>query len=72
MRPGHGFHKTPQGVRFTFNQAAWREVLDQLLALNHERYAEEVAAGLHEKKKGKGGKRKKAAKKKDERQMKMF
>jgi hypothetical protein len=29
-------------------------VLDRLLALNHERYAEEVAAGLHEKGKGKG------------------
>ncbi len=34
-------------------------MLDRLLALNHERYAEEVAAGLHQKKKGKSRKRKK-------------
>jgi hypothetical protein len=34
-------------------------VLDRLLALNHERYAEEVRQGLHDKKaKGKGKKAK--------------
>jgi hypothetical protein len=47
---GHGFHETKQGIRFTISEAARREVLDRLLALNHQRYAEEVAAGLHAKK----------------------
>jgi MmeI, target recognition domain len=46
---GHGFHETRQGVRFTISEAARQEVLDRLLALNHERYAEEVEEGLHEK-----------------------
>ncbi len=54
---GHGFHTTKQGVRYTISESARREVLDRLLALNHQRYAEEVAAGLHDKgKKGAGGK----------------
>ncbi|MGI8485111.1 MAG: type IIL restriction-modification enzyme MmeI, partial [Thermomicrobiales bacterium] len=47
---GHGFHETKQGVRFTISEEARREVLDRLLELNHQRYAEEVAQGLHEKK----------------------
>jgi hypothetical protein len=53
---GHGFHKTKQGDRFTISETARREVLDRLLELNHQRYAEEVALGLHDKgkKKGKG------------------
>ncbi len=50
---GHGFHETPQGVRFTISEAARREVLARLLQLNHERYEEEVKAGLHEKDKKK-------------------
>jgi hypothetical protein len=50
---GHGFHETKQGLRYTISEAARREVLDRLLWLNHERYAEEVAQGLHDK----GGKR---------------
>lgn len=45
----HGFHETPQGVRFTISPEARKEVLRRLLKLNHERYAEEVAAGLHDK-----------------------
>ena len=45
---GHGFHETKQGIRFTISEAACREVLDRLLELNHQRYAEEVAAGLHD------------------------
>lgn len=49
---GHGFHETKQGIRFTISEAARREVLQRLLALNHERYAEEVKQGLHDKKKG--------------------
>lgn len=48
----HGFHDTSQGLRYTIGPAARTEVLDRLLELNHQRYAEEVAAGLHEKKKG--------------------
>ena len=46
----HGFHHTPQGRRFTLGPAARTEVLDRLLELNHQRYAEEVAAGLHDRK----------------------
>ena len=46
----HGFHPTKQGVRFTISEPARREVLARLLKLNHERYAEEVAQGLHEQK----------------------
>ncbi len=58
----HGFHETKQGMRFTISEAARREVLDRLLELNHQRYAEEVAQGLHEKgakKKAKGAPKKK-------------
>jgi hypothetical protein len=51
----HGFHATKQGTRYTISEAARREVLDRLLVLNHERYAEEVAAGLHDKGKAKKG-----------------
>src|SRR5206468_12743585 len=46
---GHGFHETRQGVRFTISESARREVLARLLKLNHERYAEEVKQGLHDK-----------------------
>ena len=45
---GHGFHATKQGERYTLSEPARRTVLDRLLALNHQRYAEEVAAGLHD------------------------
>jgi hypothetical protein len=48
----HGFHETKQGIRFTISETARREVLQRLLKLNHERYAEEVKQGLHDKKKG--------------------
>ena len=47
---GHGFHETKQGIRFTISESARREVLSRLLKLNHERYAEEVKQGLHDKK----------------------
>lgn len=53
---GHGFHETKQGVRFTISESARREVLQRLLKLNHERHAEEVKQGLHDKKKGKAKK----------------
>jgi len=63
---GHGFHETKQGVRFTISEPARCEVLQRLLKLNHERYAEEVRQGLHDKKfpkaaGKKGGGRKKSA-----------
>lgn len=48
----HGFQQTKQGIRFTISEPARREVLQRLLKLNHERYAEEVKQGLHNKKKG--------------------
>ncbi len=53
---GHGFHEMKQGLRYTISEEVRREVLGRLLKLNHERYAEEEALGLHEKgaKKGKG------------------
>ena len=50
---GHGFHDTRFGVRFTFEPVARQEVLDRLLELNHERYADEVRRGLHAKAKAK-------------------
>lgn len=53
----HGFHEIKQGVRFTIGEPARREVLQRLLKLNHERYAEEVKQGLH----GKKGAAKKSA-----------
>jgi hypothetical protein len=40
---GHDFYEIKQGVRYTISEAARRKVLDRLLALNHERYAEEEA-----------------------------
>lgn len=47
---GHDFHETKHGLRYTISEAARREVLARLLKLNHERYAEEVEKGQHEKK----------------------
>ena len=58
---GHGFHATKQGERYTLSEPARRTVLDRLLALNHQRYEEEVKAGLHQKKRPKS----KALKKND-------
>ncbi|MFC5947041.1 Eco57I restriction-modification methylase domain-containing protein [Pseudonocardia lutea] len=48
----HGFHPAGRDLRYTIGPAAQREILDRLLELNHERYAEEVRLGLHDKKKG--------------------
>ncbi len=56
---GHGFHQTKQGLRYTISDPARREVLARLLKLNHERYAEEVRRGLHEKRKSKATRGKK-------------
>jgi len=60
----HDFYETPKGVRFTMSEEARREVLSRLLDLNHQRYEEEVAAGLHEKKNRKKESRKKGKSKK--------
>lgn len=62
----HGFHKAAQSIRYTFHESARRKVLARPLALNHERYAEEVKAGLYEKKgkKAKGGAPARASKEK--------
>jgi len=48
----HGFHEVPylpenDRVRFTISDAARIEVLQRLSKLNHLRYQEELAAGLH-------------------------
>ncbi|MEU0078795.1 type IIL restriction-modification enzyme MmeI [Micromonospora tulbaghiae] len=48
----HGFHKDGSHLRYTIGPNIQREILKRLLALNHERYAEEVAMGLHDKKTG--------------------
>jgi hypothetical protein len=47
----HGFYPVKRSIRFTISDEARRVVLDQLLKLNHERYAAEVAAGKQEKSK---------------------
>ncbi|MEV7808613.1 DNA methyltransferase [Microbispora sp. NPDC088329] len=48
----HGFHAVGgRETRYTVGPYAQREFVDLLLELNHERYAEEVAKGLHDKKK---------------------
>ena len=57
----HGFHETKQGLRYTISESIRREILDRLLQLNFDRYKEEVAKGLHDKKKGKSKKKKKAS-----------
>jgi len=58
----HNHWETPQGMRFTVSPAAKDKLLDRLLEVNHQRYAEEVAAGLHEKRANKApAKRAKAA-----------
>ena len=50
----HGFHQVGRETRYTIGPAAQREILDSLLELNHERYAEEVAKGLHTQKRRSG------------------
>jgi hypothetical protein len=43
---GHGFRETKQGIRYTISETARREVVDRLLALNHQRHAEEEVERL--------------------------
>jgi hypothetical protein len=52
----HGIHPVGRDTRFTVGPAMQREIVDRLLELNHERYAAEVAAGLHDKKNKKAAK----------------
>ena len=54
----HDFHETKLGLRYTISEPIRREILDRLLQLNFERYAEEEQQGLHDKKKGKVKKKK--------------
>ncbi|SNR25134.1 Eco57I restriction-modification methylase domain-containing protein [Actinomadura mexicana] len=44
----HGHHDVGRETRYTVGPAVQRELVDRLLELNHERYAAEVAAGLHD------------------------
>jgi hypothetical protein len=44
---GHDFLDTRFGMRFTFESGVRQEVLDRLLELNQQRYAEEGRQGLH-------------------------
>jgi hypothetical protein len=53
----HGFHETDQGTRYTVGLVVRTEIIDRLRELNHERYAAEVAAGLHKGNSGSKGKR---------------
>lgn len=70
----HDFYETKQGIRFTISEEARREVLQRLLKLNHERYEEEVAQGLHDKKKKKTStpRKKKTSPAKDDGNMDLF
>lgn len=68
----HGFHETKQGIRFTISEEARREVLQRLLKLNHERYEEEVAQGLHDKKKTSTPRKRKSSPAKDDGNMDLF
>lgn len=45
----HDFHPTDQGARFTIGLIPRTEILDRLRELNHRKYADEVALGLHKK-----------------------
>ncbi|MFF3444124.1 Eco57I restriction-modification methylase domain-containing protein [Streptosporangium sp. NPDC002721] len=45
----HGHHSVGRETRYTVGPFAQRELVDRLLELNHARYAEEVAKGLHNK-----------------------
>ncbi|RSM42415.1 hypothetical protein DMB66_54770 [Actinoplanes sp. ATCC 53533] len=49
----HGFHPAGPYTRYTVGPSVQQEILDRLLELNHARYAEELAKGLHDKKAGK-------------------
>ncbi|SDG08474.1 hypothetical protein SAMN05421505_101351 [Sinosporangium album] len=58
----HGHYDLGREIRYTVAPAVQREFVDRLLELNHERYAEEVARGLHKKTAGKAPGKPKARK----------
>ncbi|HVT15234.1 MAG TPA: type IIL restriction-modification enzyme MmeI [Thermoanaerobaculia bacterium] len=62
---GEDFHETKQGPRFTMSDSARREILDRLLQLNHERYADEVRLRLRDKAPGTKGVGRRRAQTKD-------
>jgi hypothetical protein len=62
----HGFYEMdylPENdrTRYTISPESRKEILKRVLQLNHDLYAEEVAGGLHDKKKSTGKKIKKQA-----------
>lgn len=63
-RLDHGHHGVGRETRYTVGPAVQREFVDRLLELNHERYAEEVAKGLHDKGAKKGTRAARSAAKK--------
>ncbi len=42
----HGFYETEQGLRYTISKSVRHAILERLLSLNHQRYAEEQAENL--------------------------
>ncbi|MDB6019692.1 MAG: hypothetical protein JWR19_4181 [Pedosphaera sp.] len=52
--PGQGFNKIKHGIRHAISEPIRFPVLEKLLELNRQRYAEEVKACLHEKSTKKG------------------
>jgi len=61
LSPGLDLRSTPRGPRYSIAPDLRREVMYRLLQLNHERYAAEIAAGLHDKKKATKAKRNRLA-----------
>lgn len=54
IRPEYDFRRQlDESIRYTWSDDTRDEVLGKLLELNHQRYQEEVAAGLHDKTKAK-------------------
>ena len=68
----HGFYETKIGMRFTFPETIRNEIVKRLLKLNNERYQEEFAQGLHDKKKKAKNKKQKKIIKTRSGQMNLF
>jgi DNA-binding GntR family transcriptional regulator len=58
----HDFYETSQNIRYTLGSVVRQRILDRLLQLNFDRYAEEVANGLHTNRAIRGGQAKSAPK----------
>ncbi|MGG1940443.1 DNA methyltransferase [Paenibacillus polymyxa] len=50
LQLGHGFHETKQGIRYTIDDSAKREVLNRLLKLNQELNKMEISRVIKDKK----------------------